>query len=123
MMRRSVQPLLTRDPTSGGALLVTRLESPETGVVIEGAFDLGWISRLTPDQLRFVEVLLRNRGNVQRVAGELSIAYNTARNRMDEIVTALGGQGEAPAIDRAEILERVRAGELSAEEAAGLLRR
>jgi len=122
-MRRSVQPLLTRDPTSGGALLVTRLESPETGVVIEGAFDLGWISRLTPDQLRFVEVLLRNRGNVQRVAGELSIAYNTARNRMDEIVTALGGQGEAPAIDRAEILERVRAGELSAEEAAGLLRR
>jgi len=121
-VRRTVQPLLTRDPVTGGELLVTRLESPDTGIVIEGAFSLGWIGRLTPEQVRFVGVLLRNRGNLQRAAAELGVAYNTARNRMDEIVAALGGTREAPEVNRAEILERVQSGELTPEEGAALLR-
>ena len=82
-------PLITRDPVSGGELVVTRLESPQSGLVIEGAFSLGWIGRLTPEQLEFVGHLVRNRGNVQKVAADLNIAYNTARNRLDDIVAAL----------------------------------
>jgi hypothetical protein len=54
-------------------------------------FTLGWMGRLTPDQLEFVGQLVRHRGNLQKLAAELQIAYNTARNRMDEIVTALEG--------------------------------
>lgn len=82
-------PLITRDPVSGDELLVTRLENPATGAVIEGHFSLGWIAHLTPDQLAFVGQLLRKRGNVQKLAADLGIAYNTARNRLDEIVAAL----------------------------------
>ena len=82
-------PLITRDPVSGDELIVTRLESPATGAVIEGRFTLGWIAHLTPDQLAFVGQLLRKRGNVQKLAADLGIAYNTARNRLDEIVAAL----------------------------------
>jgi hypothetical protein len=69
----SLHPLITRDPVSGGdELIVTRLESPQSGLVIEGAFGLGWIGRLTPDQLEFVGHLVRSRGNVQKVAADLS---------------------------------------------------
>src|SRR5258708_13738061 len=82
-------PLITRDPVRGGELVVTRLESPQSGLVIEGAFSLGWIGRLTPEQLAFVGHLVRNRGNVQKVASDLNIAYNTAGNRLDDIVAAL----------------------------------
>ena len=82
-------PLITRDPVSGDELLVTRLENPATGAVIEGHFTLGWIAHLTPDQLAFVGQLLRNRGNVQKLSADLGIAYNTARNRLDDIVAAL----------------------------------
>ncbi len=39
-------PLITRDPVSGGEMIVTRLECPESGIVIEGRFSLGWIGRL-----------------------------------------------------------------------------
>jgi len=46
-----LNPLITRDPVNGGELIVTRLESPESGVVIKGAFSIGWIGRLTPEQL------------------------------------------------------------------------
>src|SRR5262245_50911822 len=87
-------PLITRDPVSGGELIVTRLESPQSGLVIEGAFSLGWIGRLTPEQLEFVGHLVRNRGNVQKVAADLAIAYNTARSRLDDVVAAMGPPDE-----------------------------
>jgi hypothetical protein len=121
-----VYPLITRDPISGGELLVTRLACPASGVTIEGTFSLGWIARLTPEQLEFVGQLLRNRGNVQRLAAELGIAYNTARNRMDEIVAALEGppapEPHGPARDeRLAILNRLAAGEVTLQEAFGLL--
>jgi hypothetical protein len=129
--------LITRDPVSGGELVVTRLESPQSGLVIEGAFSLGWIGRLTPDQLEFVGRLVRSRGNVQKVAADLTIAYNTARNRLDDIVAAL----EAPEQDTAEeqeeqeeqekqervrrtaVLQRLSRGEIEFDEAMRLLER
>jgi hypothetical protein len=116
-------PLPTRDPFGGGELLVTRLESPSTGVSIEGRFTLGWLGRLTPEQLDFVGLLLARRNNLQRLATDLGIAYNTARNRFEEVVAALGGAPEegSPRPTRADVLRRVEAGELTPEEGAELL--
>jgi hypothetical protein len=123
-------PLPTRDPFGhGGELVVTRLESPSTGVSIEGRFTLGWLGRLTPEQLDFVGLLLARRNNLQRLATDLGIAYNTARNRFEEIVTALGAgpPDDAPTAPaptratRADVLRRVEAGELTPEEGARLL--
>ncbi len=118
-----MHPLLTRDPITGGELIVTRLESPDSGIVIEGRFSLGWIGRLTPEQLTFVELLVKNRGNIQRLAAELDIAYNTARARLDEIVALLGGAPEQePRLNRRQILDRLAAREISVEEALRLLK-
>jgi hypothetical protein len=116
-------PLITRDPVSGGELIVTRLECPESGIVIEGRFSLGWIGRLSREQLDFVELLVKYRGNIQKLAVELDIAYNTARSRLDEIVTALGGPPENDKrTDRRAILDRLAAKEITVEEAMRLLK-
>jgi hypothetical protein len=118
-----MHPIITRDPVSGNELIVTRLESPQSGIVIEGQFSLGWIGRLTREQLDFVELLVKNRGNIQKLAQDLDIAYNTARSRLDEIVTALGGAPEGDGrADRRILLDRVAAKEISVEEALRLLR-
>ena len=118
-----VHPLITRDPVSGGELIVTRLECPESGIVIEGRFSLGWIGRLTVEQLEFAGLLVRHRGNVQKVAAELGVAYNTARNRLDDIVAALGGPAEGEVRpDRLEALNRLAAGEIDFAEAMRLLK-
>ena len=116
-------PLITRDPVSGSELIVTRLESPQSGIVIEGQFSLGWIGRLTREQLDFVELLVKNRGNIQKLAQDLDMAYNTARSRLDEIVTALGGTPEGDGrADRRIVLDRLAAKEISVEEAMRLLK-
>jgi len=118
--------LITRDPVSGGELVVTRLESLQSGVVIEGAFSLGWIGRLTPEQLEFVGHLVSSRGNVQKVAADLNIAYNTARNRLDDIVAALESPNEGAGRDRererrTDVLRRLSEGALEFDEALRLL--
>ena len=113
------QPLPTQDPFTGGELVVTRLENPETGVAIEGRFSLGWLARLTPDQLDLVGLLLQRRNNLQKLATDLDVAYNTVRNRFEAIVEAVGGKPERA--DRKDVLRRVAAGELTPEEAAALL--
>jgi hypothetical protein len=119
-----LQRLITRDPVSGGELIVTRLESPESGIVIEGVFSLGWIGRLTPEQLEFVGHLVRSRGNVQKVAADLNVAYNTARNRLDDIVAALGEPVERGGEERerrTDVLRRLSEGEIGFDEAMRLL--
>lgn len=110
-----MRPLITRDPVSGNELIVTRLECPASGVVIEGRFALGWPARLTPGQLAFVQVLVQHRGNLQKVAATFSIAYNTARARMDDIVAAL--DGPTPPAPRLDTLERLASGEIEFAEA------
>ena len=129
--------LLTQDPASGGELVVTRLWCPSSGVTIEGEFGLGWIGRLSPDQLDFVGLLLRARNNLQRLATELGVSYNTARSRLDEIVDAVGGHIDAEEADRQEpsepasrvsdgrvqVLEALAAGEITHDEALRYLKR
>jgi hypothetical protein len=118
-----MHPLITKDPVTGGELIVTRLECPASGILIEGKFSMGWIARLRPEQLAFVGLLVRQRGNLQKVAADLDVSYNTARNRMDEIVEALEDMPvRNVAVNRMAVLERLAAGELSFEEAMYLLK-
>jgi hypothetical protein len=116
-------PLITRDPVSGEELIVTRLECPASGITIEGRFDLGWIGRLSREQLDFVEQLVKYRGNIQKLAAERNVAYNTARSRLDDIVTALGGTPEYDGrVDRREVLDKLASKEISVEDAMKLLK-
>ncbi len=120
-------PILTACPVCSSELTATRLQCVTCGTAIEGQFALGRLGRLNREQLRFVELLVKNRGNINQVASELGVSYTTARTRMDEIVTALGYPAPAPsegmAAERRDVLRRLEAGEIGAEEALRLLRR
>src|SRR6266566_7551123 len=119
---KSLNPLITHDPVNGDELIVTRLEGQRSGIVIEGRFSLDWMGRLTPQQLTFVGLLVKHRGNIQRLAAELNVAYNTARNHLDEIVAALEYPSESEgASERSNVLEQLSKGEISFEDALDLL--
>lgn len=117
-------PLLTTCPVCGGALHAVRLECETCDGAVEGHFALGWIGRLSREQLDFVELLVKNRGNINGVASELKIAYNTARSRLDDIVAALGYSTpvEEQRPDRRTVLDRLASKEISVEDAMKLLR-
>lgn len=102
-----------------------RLRCLNCGTALEGSFALSPLFSLPPERLHFVELLVKYRGNIQRVAEELEVSYRTARNRMDEIATELGyamPPDTRPSPERRrEILQELEKGSLSAEEAAVLL--
>ncbi len=113
-------PLLTRCPICDGELIATRLDCTNCHGAVEGEFELGLLRRLSSDHLQLISLLVKNRGNMNRVATDLGVHYNTVRNRMDELAAAMGFQetaappAERPNID---VLERLGRGELSPEEA------
>jgi len=117
--------LLTSCPVCSGELAATQLRCVACGTTIGGQFALGRLGRLNREQLRFVELLVKNRGNINQVAADLNVSYTTARSRMDEIVTGMGytAPAEDAPSDRREVLRRLEAGEITAEEALKLLKR
>ncbi len=104
------------------------------------------LTRLNLTQLDFVLAFVRCEGKLNRLEAELGVSYPTVRNRLNEVITALGGvpeveaesvaqpapteptpvppageQGNAPRT-RKQVLDDLAAGKLSPEEAMTLLR-
>ena len=117
-------PLLTVCPVCRGPFHVTALACDRCATRLEGSFALGWLGQLNADQLEFVRLMIKSRGNINSVASELKVAYNTARSRLDDIVLAMGGPPgpPPPPIDRRAVLDRLSSGELSVNEAMRILR-
>ncbi len=118
-------PVPTVCPVCQNSLVVTRLACRNCGTALEGRFEMERLFRLTPEQVHFVEIFIRCEGKFSRVQEELGLSYPTVRNRLNEVILALGYEvGEGQAKDkgrRQEVLQRLAQGEISAEEALRLL--
>ncbi|GAB4534926.1 MAG: DUF2089 family protein [Anaerolineae bacterium] len=122
-------PVIGRCPVCGDALEVTRLYCRHCDTALEGHFQLGRFYELTPEQLHFVETFVRCQGKLNRVQEELRLSYPTVRNRLHDVIRALGyevDEEEEEASLTAEVRQAVLAalasGEIDAEEAARRLR-
>lgn len=84
-------PELTgRCPICEAELVVTHLQCDRCGTGLQGSFTLNKFDRLSREQLRFVDVFVKNRGVIRDVERELGISYPTVRSRLDEVIRELG---------------------------------
>jgi hypothetical protein len=119
---------LTRCPVCDNELVVTRLHCDACDTTIEGRFVGGPFSHLDNEQLNFIEVFIRCEGKINRMETELGLSYPTIRNRLHEVIRALGyepGKDDSPDVSeerRIQILEELDAGKISAEDAMRILR-
>src|SRR5688500_18577917 len=95
---RTMPDVLGRCPVCDHDLQVTRLQCPACHTAIEGAFSLGPFQRLSPEQLAFLGVFVKNRGVIRDVERELDVSYPTVRGRLDDLIRALGYEvrGDVP---------------------------
>jgi hypothetical protein len=120
--------LPTLCPLCGGQVTVTRLHCRDCDTTFDGRFESGIFSQLTAEQLAFVELFVRCEGKITRMEDELNLSYPTIRNRLHEVIRALGYEpgvsDEAPGLsdeERREILEDLDRGLIDAEKAMRLL--
>ena len=125
--------MIGRCPVCSDEMHVTRLYCPSCRTALEGKFATCKFCHLTSEQLQFLEIFIRSRGNIKEVERELGISYPTVRNRLDNVLRALGynvesdPQQEAVKQEKArkrrmEILNKLSEGDLDADEAASLIR-
>ena len=128
-------------PVCESQLHVTRLHCNTCGTTIEGEFNVGRFAHLGRDQMLLLEGFLRSRGNLRELERELGVSYPTIRGRVEGLLRALGLTDGAPlpptpptadetpasqtgvdAATRRDVLERLARKEITAEEAAAVLR-
>lgn len=108
---------------------MTQQTCVDCGTSIVGQFQPNLFSRLSPEDLTFVEDFVRYKGNIKEMERGLGESYWAIRNRLNEVIAALGfeakGEAEtdAPSQSRQAVLAQLQAGELSVDEAAVLLKK
>ncbi len=116
-------PAPTTCPVCGDRLEVTGLACPSCRTEIRGRFSLNEFAALPPEQLEFLRLFLKARGNLKELERVLGVSYPTVRARFDALLRALGYEaGRELEAERQAILDALERGELSPEEAAERLR-
>lgn len=83
-------PVPGKCPVCGDDLYVERLSCTQCGTAIEGSFLPQRLSRLNREQWEFVELFVRCEGKMNRVQEEMGLSYPTVRNRLHEVIRAMG---------------------------------
>ena len=133
--------LLARCPVCAGPLHVTELACEACDAQVRSHFEACRFCSLTQEQLQFVEIFLRHRGNITSVGETLGISHPTVTRRLEAAIAALSGvpphinQVSTPPapisapdtpfvpepdmrdFERTTILEMLDRGEISAEDA------
>ncbi len=113
-------------PVCGEKLSITRLCCPRCSTAIEGDFQPCEFCRLPEEDLLFVKVFIKCRGNIKDVEKELGISYPTVRGKLDSVIRGLGyevsnkdfiKETDDKAAAKNEILDQLSKGELSPKEA------
>jgi hypothetical protein len=118
-MQRMV-PMLC--PACTERMTITELTCSHCQTRVQGHFDAPGLHRLNADQVQFVEVFMRCRGNIKEVEKDLKISYPTVRSRLDQVIQSMGydvppRQDDVMDPETSEALDGLESGELSFEEA------
>jgi hypothetical protein len=115
-------PIITNCPVCSKQLTVAKLQCTHCHTTIENEFEFSKFASLPQEQLYFIEVFLKCRGNIKEVEKELGISYPTVRGKLDDIISALGySANKKTDIDKKKIVSMLEKGEISAEDAIKML--
>ena len=101
----------------GSPLLIERVSIPEKGIAVEGQFTLPELARLSLEDQVFVVAFLRSHGSIKEMEQTFGVSYPTIKARLNRISGQLQFIETNPSPSRAEVLERLKAGEITADEA------
>ncbi len=116
----------TTCPVCGGEYETTRLTCKKCHSELVGNFSGSPLCRLSDEDTHFILTFLKCRGSIKDVEKELGISYPTVRSRLDGVIKNLGLSGgrspEEIKQERAQVFEKLDSGEITADQAAEMLK-
>lgn len=101
----------------GASLVIERVRIPEKQIAIEGSFTLPELGRLSLEDQVFITAFLRSHGSIKEMEQIFGVSYPTIKARLNRIAGQLEFVDTNPSPSRAEVLERLKNGEISAADA------
>jgi hypothetical protein len=146
LKRTGKYPVISACPVCHGDLHVTKLVCDSCGTALEGQFTLSKFNYLATEQLYFIEVFVKNRGNIKAVEKEMDLSYPTIKKMLDDVIVGLGyvpdsgspaeeaagnspvspekpDSPEDPKMTRLEIISKLQNGEITVAQATELLKK
>ncbi|MGW1280354.1 DUF2089 domain-containing protein [Streptomyces tsukubensis] len=111
------------DLTRGQPFTVERVRLSGNGVAIEGDFEPPQLARLGIDDQVFVAAFVRAHGSIKEMERIFGVSYPTVKARLNRIAEQLDFVDTDPAPRGADTVDRLRRGEISAQEALAELER
>jgi hypothetical protein len=105
--------------TKGEPIIVerVRMEDAEKGIAIEGSFELPELARLPWEDQVFIAAFVRSHGSIKEMEQVFGVSYPTIKARLNRIADSLKFVDTNPAPSRTEILDRLKRGEINAQQA------
>jgi hypothetical protein len=111
--------------TQGEPLIVERVRLTSKDVAIEGRFELPQLARLGADDQVFVTAFIRCHGSIKEMERIFGVSYPTIKSRLNRIAQSLEfvetdvapSQADMRNTIRNTIMDRLKAGEISAADA------
>ncbi len=103
--------------TQGRPFVVERVRLTGSGVAIEGEFGLPQLAQLNVEDQVFVTAFVRCHGSIKEMERVFGVSYPTIKSRLNRIMQMLDFVETDPAPSRADIIDRLRRGEVTAEQA------
>jgi hypothetical protein len=103
--------------TQGQPIVVERVRLAGKPIVIEGQFELPQLARLNLEDQVFITAFVRCHGSIKEMEQIFGISYPTVKSRLNRIAESLEFVDTDPTPSQAEILDRLKRGEISAQDA------
>jgi hypothetical protein len=103
--------------TRGRPIVVERVRLTEEDIALEGSFELPQLSRLAVEDQVFILAFVRSHGSIKEMEQVFGVSYPTIKSRLNRIAQSLEFVETNPMPSRNEVLERLRSGSITAEDA------
>jgi hypothetical protein len=107
--------------TRGRPFVVERVRLADSGVAVEGAFGLPQLAQLNAEDQVFVTAFVRSHGSIKQMERIFGVSYPTIKSRLNRIAEVLDFVEVDPAPSQADVIERLRRGEITAQQAVSEL--
>ena len=88
-----------------------------SGVAIEGEFEVPQVAQLNVEDQVFVTACVRCHGSIKEMERIFGVSYPTIKSRLNRITQLLDFVDADPAPSRADVIDRLRRGEITAQQA------
>ena len=96
---------------------VERVRLTDEDLVIEGAFELPQLARLSLEDQVFITAFVRSHGSIKEMERIFGVSYPTIKARLNRLAGSLDFVETNPSPSRVEILERLASGDLTPDQA------